>query len=143
MSGNVFEVESFDYYRTKGDSIQLKFRFKDSNGAPIDITSWGSKFTLFDPVTHLPLTAFQKTHNDNLVGGNGIAYNNDSAAGLPDGMGIEANEQLVVYFPYTETAQLDKEIYPFDLEFTVAAGVAKMTPVHGNLILKDEVTASV
>ena len=140
---DIFTAEVVDYYVTKGDSVYLKFQFNDGNGNSIDISDWYSKFTLRDPITDEPLTALQKSHNDAIAGGGGIYYMGDSAPGLPPGLDLTSVNQAIVYIPYAESATLDKEIYPFDLEFTTSSLVTKTTVIHGNLILKKEQTPSV
>ena len=140
---DIFTTEVIDYYAVKGDSVYLKFQFNDTNGDPIDISSWYSKFTLRDPITDEPLTALQKYHNDSIPGGGGIYYLGDTAPGLPPGLDLATINQLIVYIPYAESATLENEIYPCDIEFTTASLVTKETPIRGNLIFNKEHTPSV
>lgn len=135
--------EKFDFYFTRGDNIYLKFAFKDNTGTPIDITSWYCKFTLRDPITDLPIVTQQKVHNDNIVGGGGIYFLNDTTPGIPPGLDISSTNQCIVYIPYAESAGLTYDIYKFDLEFTVNGLLSKQTALHGNLILLKEHTPSV
>jgi len=140
MAVDVFSIESYDFYVTKGDTANLKFEFVDKNGNPINITNWKCKFSLRNPITlEIILT---KEHDDTITGGAGIYYAGDTQA--PVGLNLTSNNQLVVIINYEETAELEPQVYPFDLEFTVEGqATVKYTAVKGNLIITKEVTPSV
>jgi len=140
-----YETQTFDFKVVKGDTVNLKFEFYDKDGNPINdiaINNWQCKFTLRDPITDEPLLALQKTHDDTVVGGGGIYYNDDTQA--PVGLNITQDNQIVVVLSYQETAQLEEGIYPYDIEFFIdQAYTSKFTAVKGNLIVTREHTPSV
>lgn len=142
MIDDFYSIKSQDYSFVKGDTVNIAISLKDKNKIPIDVTQMDATFTIRNPITDEIITALQKTHNDIAPDGDGIYFNGDTYQ--PVGLGLTADNQLVVVLNYTDTATLDPGVYPYDIELTITgAYISKFTPVRGNLIIKKEQTPSV
>ena len=138
MADDIYTLETDDWKVVKGDTLNIYYSFKDSDGVNLDITSYQTKFSVIDPLTEELIADFSKTHNEAISGGNGVYYYGDTQA--PANLGLTASNQLAVVLSYFDT-NVDAGIYPFDIEFT--DGNSKKTAVKGNLIITEEVTPSV
>ena len=135
MVTNYYDLQTHDFKIIQGDTVNLPFDFLNPSNEALNITSYGIKFSLADPVTGAILIS--KEHDDVPVGGEGIYFNGDSE--IPSGLTIDAVNKLIVVLTSVDTAALNEGSYPFDLEFT--SGSNKFTPVTGFVQVKKQVTA--
>jgi len=137
---DIFETETYDYELTKGDTVYLKFQFINTeDGSERNITGMACKFNVRDPITRERIAVLEKIHEDTGPSGGGIYYLNDIFKPLE--LSMTTTNQLVVILNIADTAQLDKGVYQFEIEFTF--GTTKFTAVKGNLVVTEEITASV
>ncbi len=138
MSNDLFDTQTQDFEAVQGDTINLPFEFTDKQGNPInDIVgqNWEALFTLEDPETHQLITALVKTHADTPPSGDGIYYNGD--VNIVPGLGITANNQVVIVLTAAESATLAAAVHKFYFRFIIdQAYSAKYTAVRGNLKIK-------
>jgi len=141
-----YDLETYDFPIVSGDTANLPFEFVDTNGDPIDVSQYASKFTVVHPVTKeiIPMvsdeTEFSKIRDDSFSGGKGIFYTGDT--NLTDTLlSISKVNQLVVVMSYEDTGLLVADlVYPFDIEFESLG--AKFTVARGSLVVKRERTPS-
>jgi len=138
-----YDRQTYDFYKVKGDTIFLKLEFFDSTNTGINISQFGIKFTLRDPITDLPIMRLQKTRDgyNTVPVINGIYTLADTPGNL--GMGLTGSNQIVVHLLPVESNMLDKEIYPFDVEFLIKGVYEAVFTQKGHLILNRDVTPNV
>jgi hypothetical protein len=135
-----YKAETFDYEITQGDTLYLKFQFKDiDTGEARQIVGFNAKFNIKDPINGNVLVSLQKTHNDVPPAGGGIYFYND--VNKPVNLGMTTVSQMVVVLSYADTESLAPGVYPFDIEFSI--NDVKFTSVKGNIIVTEEITPSV
>jgi len=134
-----YSLQTFDFKRIRGDTINLKFNFRDENNNPIIILNWNVKFSMRDPISNQIILPKSRTVGPPAIN-NGIYYKVDTNSSI---IGITQDNELAVILNYSETELLPEGVYPFDLEFEITdIFTAKFTVVKGNLILSEEVTPS-
>ncbi len=136
MANDLFEIQTQDYEVVQGDTLNIAWNFKDKNGvAIVDLINWDSKCSLEDPITHQIITALVKTHNDIPPSGGGVYYNGD--VNIVPGLGITADNQVVVVFTAADTDTLIPGVYKLYFKFTISQAYdAEFTAVVGNLKVK-------
>ena len=129
-----YSLQTFDFKRIVGDTINLKFDFRDENNIPINITNWDCRFSMRDPISNQVILPKSR------IGGVvlGIYYYGDLNSSI---IGISQNNEIAIILNYAETVLLAEGVYKFDVEFEISdMFTAKFTVIRGNLILANEVT---
>lgn len=137
---SLYDQQTNDYTYKIGDSVTMGFEFVDTSGNPIDVTSYGCKFYLYDPRTKEPIPMYDananytKTHIDQVNGGAGVYYFGDVE--FPDLVDqIESSNQTVVYLKSSDIEGLRPGVYFYAVKFQVGP-IDYWVPVTGNLILE-------
>ena len=135
---DIYDRQTYDFRVVKGNTLPMKFNLKNAEtGAAEDITNWGARFNIRDPLTNDVITALEKTHNDSAPSGDGIYYSGDIYK--PTNLGLTLTNQMAVVLEYEDTDDLEEGVYPFDIKFTIGESTM-YAPIRGNIIVLKEVT---
>lgn len=140
---SIYEDENPDYTVTKGDTLNIPLQFVDSDGDNVDITAFQIKFSVKNSLTNSIETSFSKSHD---FGGadlnDGIYYSIDTNTPAQLVPFLTQTNQVIIVLSYTDTSSVDPGVYPYDVEIERNDSPTKFT-IKGNLIITEEVTASV
>lgn len=139
MIEDFYDEQTYDWYTIKGDTQFIKMEFFDINDMPINMSLFDIKFTIQDPVEDEPILSLQKDRTAGVP--NGIFHFDDNTVNF--GMGITTSNQIVIHLTPEETKLLDKEVYPFDVEFKISGLYDAIFTRRGHLIIDRDITPNV